>query len=209
MQFARGGSRCVGLDLSSRHLQLTRQRFRTAAIPVSLVQADAEALPLAPASVDVVYAFGVVHHTPDMAAALAEIRRVLRSDGQLWLTVYHRYSLVMLYRLVVLGLLRGQLLGGWRRFLSTIEYRRDPGSAVPLVRLHSRSTLRRVLRDFSDLRIVVRHGAQIYGSEGWVKRWLKRAAAPISQPFGWYLVASARKGPTGASGAPGSLPAPR
>jgi len=27
MQFARGGSRCVGVDLNFRHLELTRQRF--------------------------------------------------------------------------------------------------------------------------------------------------------------------------------------
>src|SRR5262245_37276062 len=33
MQFARAGSRCIGVDLSVRHLELTRRRFRRAAIP--------------------------------------------------------------------------------------------------------------------------------------------------------------------------------
>jgi ubiquinone/menaquinone biosynthesis C-methylase UbiE len=195
MQFAHAGSRCFGVDLSVRHLELTRQRFRRAGIPVGLAQGDVEALPIASASVDVVYAFGVVHHTPDAAGALAEIQRVLRPGGQLWLTVYHRDSLVMLYRLVVVGLLRGQLRSGWRRFLSTIEYRRDPQSAEPLVRLYSRAMLRRALRNFTDVRIVVRHGAQVYGSERRIKRWLKHAVAPISQPFGWYLVARAQRSP--------------
>ena len=193
MQFARAGSRCVGVDLNRRHLELTRQRFRTAEMPVGLVQGDVEALPIASASIDVDYAFGVVHHTPDAESALAEIRRVLRPGGQLWLAVYHRQSLVMLYRLVMLGLLRGQLRSGWRRFLSTIEYRRNPENAEPLVRLYSRSMLRHALRDFTDVRIVVRHGTHLYGSERGIKRWLKRAVAPISLPFGWYLVARAQR----------------
>jgi ubiquinone/menaquinone biosynthesis C-methylase UbiE len=194
MQFARAGSRCIGVDLNVRHLELTRRRFRTAAIRVGLIQGDVESLPIASASIDVVYAFGVVHHTPDAAGALAEIRRVLRPGGQLWLAVYHRDSFVMLYRLVVLGLLRGQLRNGWRRFLSTIEYRRDPQSAEPLVKLYSRSMLRGALRDFTDVRIVVRHGTHVYGSEHRIKRWLKRAVAPVSGPFGWYLVARAQRG---------------
>jgi len=181
------------MDLSFRHLELTRQRFRTAAVPVILAQGDAEALPLADTSIDAVYAFGVLHHTPDLTTALAEIRRVLRPGGMLWIAVYNRHSFVMLYRLVVLGLLRGQLRHGWRRFLSTIEYRRDQASAVPLVRLYSRSALRHALQDFDEVKIVVRHGMQVYGSEGLIKRWLKRAVAPVSPPFGWYLVAFARK----------------
>jgi len=46
-----------------------------------LLQADATRLPVATASVDVVVARGVLHHLPDVGAALAEWRRVLRPEG--------------------------------------------------------------------------------------------------------------------------------
>jgi ubiquinone/menaquinone biosynthesis C-methylase UbiE len=46
-----------------------------------LVQADAGRLPYADASFDLVVARGVLHHLPDVAAALREWRRVLRPDG--------------------------------------------------------------------------------------------------------------------------------
>jgi hypothetical protein len=54
--------------------------------------------------------------------------------------------------------------------------------------------LRRALRDFTDVQIVVRHGTHVYGSERRIKRWLKRAVSPVSGPFGWYLVARAQRG---------------
>jgi ubiquinone/menaquinone biosynthesis C-methylase UbiE len=46
-----------------------------------LLQADAARLPLADRSVDLVVTRGVLHHLPDVPAALAEWRRVLRTGG--------------------------------------------------------------------------------------------------------------------------------
>jgi ubiquinone/menaquinone biosynthesis C-methylase UbiE len=68
--------RVVGVDLSAGMLDRAR---RAGAWP--LVQADATALPVAAASVDLVVTRGVLHHLPDVAAALAEWRRVLRPGG--------------------------------------------------------------------------------------------------------------------------------
>jgi SAM-dependent methyltransferase len=50
--------------------------------------AGAEAIPLADASVDVVFMFKSLHHVPrdKMAQAMAEIARVLRTDGQLYVS---------------------------------------------------------------------------------------------------------------------------
>ena len=45
------------------------------------MQADATRLPLAAGSVDLVVTRGVLHHLPDVVAALADWRRVLRPGG--------------------------------------------------------------------------------------------------------------------------------
>lgn len=66
----------VGLDVSAGMLGRAR-----AAGAWPLVQADAGRLPLADASVDVVAGRGVLHHVPDVEAALGEWRRVLRPGG--------------------------------------------------------------------------------------------------------------------------------
>jgi ubiquinone/menaquinone biosynthesis C-methylase UbiE len=66
----------LGADLSQGMLANART---AGAWP--LVQADAARLPVADASVDLVVARGVLHHLPDVTAALGEWRRVLRPGG--------------------------------------------------------------------------------------------------------------------------------
>jgi ubiquinone/menaquinone biosynthesis C-methylase UbiE len=74
---ARPAADVVGFDLSTGMLERARD---AGAWP--LVQADAERLPLADRSLDLVVARGVLHHLPDVVGALAEWRRVLRRGGQ-------------------------------------------------------------------------------------------------------------------------------
>ncbi|HZB49631.1 MAG TPA: class I SAM-dependent methyltransferase, partial [Mycobacteriales bacterium] len=70
------GVTVVGVDLSAGMLGKAR-----AAGAGPLVQADATRLPLAAGSVDLVVTRGVLHHLPDVVAALADWRRVLRPGG--------------------------------------------------------------------------------------------------------------------------------
>jgi ubiquinone/menaquinone biosynthesis C-methylase UbiE len=75
---AQAGRRVVALDLS---LQMVRAAV--AGGQVAGCVGDAMALPLATASFDAVTCTGVLEYVPDIARALAEIRRVLRSGGML------------------------------------------------------------------------------------------------------------------------------
>jgi ubiquinone/menaquinone biosynthesis C-methylase UbiE len=70
------GATVVGVDLSEGMLDKAR-----AAGAWPLVQADAEHLPLAGGSVDLVVTRGVLHHLPDVPGAFAEWHRVLRPGG--------------------------------------------------------------------------------------------------------------------------------
>jgi ubiquinone/menaquinone biosynthesis C-methylase UbiE len=73
----RGGpAEVVGVDLSAGMLAEAR-----AAGAWPLLQAEAERLPIAAGSVDLVVCRGVLHHLPDPRAALAAWRRVLRPSG--------------------------------------------------------------------------------------------------------------------------------
>jgi ubiquinone/menaquinone biosynthesis C-methylase UbiE len=53
---------------------------------ISFAVADAQAIPFATTSLDVVIANHMIYHVPDRAQALAEIRRVLRPGGRLYAT---------------------------------------------------------------------------------------------------------------------------
>jgi ubiquinone/menaquinone biosynthesis C-methylase UbiE len=76
-------SSVIGLDPSSELLRMARPRASNAAVPVSLLDASAEAIPLDAASVDTVVTTWTLCTVPNARLALAEMRRVLRPGGAL------------------------------------------------------------------------------------------------------------------------------
>ena len=81
----------VGIDLSSQMIAVAKQRYADdRGIEVS--RGDAEFLPFADASFDVVTCLGVFESLPDYIPAVREIARVLRPSGLLVLSVPNRLS---------------------------------------------------------------------------------------------------------------------
>jgi len=106
--FAGYGSRYIGIDFSHNAARLTTVLLRAAGYDGVAYQAEAERLPLRDDCVDFVYSNGVLHHTPDTAATLREIYRVLKPDGIAFIGLYASRSVNFFwYRLH--ALLRGNL----------------------------------------------------------------------------------------------------
>ena len=76
-------SSLTGIDPSTGLLSYSRRRLKTIAFPVELMVAGAEHIPRADASMDTVVVTFSLCTIPDVAAALDEMRRVLKPDGQL------------------------------------------------------------------------------------------------------------------------------
>ncbi|MBE6910827.1 MAG: class I SAM-dependent methyltransferase [Ruminococcaceae bacterium] len=55
-------------------------------------RADIQALPFPEASFDVVIANSMLYHVPDLAAGIAEVRRVLREDGTFYCATYGEHG---------------------------------------------------------------------------------------------------------------------
>lgn len=118
--------RLVGVDLTPRAIASTKARARLAGATTSLFVADAEHLALPDDSFDIVYSWGVLHHSPDTTAAIREVRRVLRPGGVARLMVYHRASLVGAVLWVRYGLMRFNPSLSLSRAYST--YLESPGT---------------------------------------------------------------------------------
>ncbi len=73
----------IGLEPSPELLRMARARATGAPVPVELLEASAEAVPLDSASIDTVVTTWTLCTIPDAARALAEMRRVLRPGGAL------------------------------------------------------------------------------------------------------------------------------
>ncbi len=96
INFARAGAAVTAVDVSTESLALARKRAEVFGLQdrIRFFHADAERLSeaLAPESYDLVYSFGVIHHTPRPARAAAEIRKFMESGSELRLMVYAKNS---------------------------------------------------------------------------------------------------------------------
>lgn len=76
------GGRCrhaIGVDLSAGMLRALADLTGTGRL--TLIQADAQRLPLGDNSVDVALAMYMLYHVPDVDAAAAELRRIVKPGG--------------------------------------------------------------------------------------------------------------------------------
>lgn len=96
INFARAGAVVTAIDLSPHSIDVARQRARVFGLEdcITFVECNAEDLsPVRPsAPFDLVYSFGVLHHTPIPAAALTQIREVIAESGILKVMMYHQRS---------------------------------------------------------------------------------------------------------------------
>jgi ubiquinone/menaquinone biosynthesis C-methylase UbiE len=94
IEFARNGANYIGIDLTPNAVELTRERFLTFGVPGRFAVANAEeGLPLPDASIDHVYSFGVIHHSPTAEKIVGQIYRVLRKGGTFTVMLYNRSSI--------------------------------------------------------------------------------------------------------------------
>ena len=196
-QFARAGAEMYALDLTARHLDLTRRRIGIEGLTTRAVRADAERLPFSDGTFDAVYSFGVLHHTPGTQAAIGEIHRALRPGGLAIISLYHKHSaFYWICTMLLRGVIRGRLwTQGHRRLLSEIERRSPESEAVPLVKVLSRRECRALFACFAATKI--RSDQIDYGhfcplippSTGRSRRLLEK----LAHRWGWYLTVFARK----------------
>jgi SAM-dependent methyltransferase len=152
---------------------------------------DAEALPFADASFDLVFGHAVLHHIPDLERALAEFRRVLRPGGAVaFCGEPSRYGDL----LAALPKRGAQLTAPlWRLALGASARRPEPEAASdghelePEVDVHafSPAAIDRMLgaAGFTGVRIV---GEELLANAfGWAMRTLEGSAEPDDVPMGW------------------------
>lgn len=93
IQFARRGMNVTGVDITEAAIDLIKKRFALYSLQGDFRVADAENLPFEDNTFDVGYSFGVLHHTPNTAGSIEELRRVLKPGGKAFVMLYNTRSL--------------------------------------------------------------------------------------------------------------------
>jgi SAM-dependent methyltransferase len=185
VDFALAGADVTALDFSSESLFLVAQNFRRHDLNGLLVNANIEERLVYLSGFDLVFAFGVLHHTPRPERAIANAYHYLKPGGEFRLMVYHKWSTKA--AAVALGLARPEAQAG-----------------CPLARTYTRRGVRRLLKR-AGFRVISMRVDHIfpwriadYKAYRYVKarpwRWLPaRAFRWLEKHLGWHLLVVARK----------------
>jgi ubiquinone/menaquinone biosynthesis C-methylase UbiE len=187
LRFARAGAICSGVDLSDVSLETTNRRLAAEGLASDLRVADAEALPFADETFDIVYSWGVIHHTPDTPKAAREILRVLRPGGTFCVMVYNRHSLVAAQVWVVYAALRGKP----RRSLADVlaEHMESPGTKG-YTAAEARALFGDAGRGHAKVETVVTPYDVRLGRRRFLPHWTLRA---VPSTLGWFHVVTGTK----------------
>ena len=180
LQFARAGAEPYGVDLTIHSVKLAWQRLRLYSLNGILQQGDSEHLPFHSDSFDLVYSWGVIHHTPNTEQAIEEIYRVTKPGGQICIMIYHRFSWVVLELYLRFGLLCGRPFQSLSRIVS--EHMESTGTKA-----YTRKQARRMFTMFSDYR------CECFVTPYDRKRFPKWLFTLFPSWTGWFMVIRATK----------------
>lgn len=194
VQYCKGGAECYGVDITEHHRELAIANFSSRELKAELFLEDAADLHFEDGYFDKVVSFGVLHHTPDIEQCVGEVHRVLKDGGEFVISLYHKNSAFWwLTKFLKEGIFKGKLLSiGYSGLKATIERGADGKNIKPYVKLYTRSSLRKLMRDFSDVEIHVKH---LYGKNFWpLGRFIPKPILKLLEPWlGWYVIARATK----------------
>jgi SAM-dependent methyltransferase len=145
LEWLRAGAQATGVDLSAASIERARRRCELAGYTPDLWVADAESLPFSDNSFDVVYSYGVMHHSPDTAQCVREARRVLKPGGKARIMVYHHPSITGAMLWLRYGFWRGKSLRQ-----SVFDYLESPGTKT-----YTQDEARGLMGGFRDVKMRV------------------------------------------------------
>jgi SAM-dependent methyltransferase len=184
LQWVRAGARHTGLDLSLQSIRMARRHLGVHGLTGKFCEGDAERLPFADNSFDVVYSWGVIHHTPNMRATIKEIHRVLRPGGVIRIMIYHRLSWVTWRLWVRHGLLAGRPGRSLHDVLA--HHMESPGTQA-----YRRGEARELFNSFNQLEVrpsVTPYDAVIFGDRHrWLIAILRLIVRATGVRVGWFV----------------------
>lgn len=196
VNFARVGAQVTAVDLSGESIRIARQRTELYGVAkqVQFVQADAEHLreALEAQTFDLIYSFGVLHHTPHPSRALEQLRAFAGPTTCLKVMVYNRRSWKV----------AGILLAGGGRFWQLDRLIADSSEAqtgCPVTYTYTVRSASEWLKsagfhlDHAEVDHIFPYRIPEYVEYRYVKKWIFRLMpAPVFRTLehhlGWHLL---------------------
>ena len=137
--FIEAGAIYTGIDLSDKSIEIANQRFKVFGLEGRIFQANIEELDnINDENFDLIYSFGVLHHTPNTEKAVGNIFKMLKDGGEFKLMMYAKNS--------------------WKYFEikeGLDQYEAQNG--VPIAKTYTNEEIQVLLKDYRDIHIWQTH----------------------------------------------------
>lgn len=199
INFARAGAQVTAVELSKKSLDLAKKRAKTYRLEkrVKFYLANAEQLSnLVPIqSYDLIYSFGVIHHTPHPDKVIGEIKKYTHKKTIIKIMVYHRYAWKVLWILLKFGKSSfwnlDRLIAGYS----------EAATGSPITYVYSKRQAENLLNGFKVFEISIDHifpyRIPEYKKYKYKKVWYfnylpKVIFRWLETHFGWHLMLTAK-----------------
>jgi SAM-dependent methyltransferase len=157
VSFARAGAHVIAVELSEKSAELARQRVDVFGLGdrVSIHVGNAEELPsiVAPRTFDLVYSFGVIHHSPHPRRIVEHVMRYMGPGSELRLMVYARVSYKLFW------IMKEENVWDMARIDELIARNSEAQTGCPVTYTYSDQTARELL---TGLRVIDTRKAHIF-----------------------------------------------
>lgn len=186
VNFARAGAKYSSIELSTESIDITKRRFDVFNLNGQFVNDNAEHLSahFKSQKFDLVYSFGVIHHTPSPEKIISEVRKVIADDGEFRLMLYAKNS--------------------WKAYM--IEAGLDQPEAqfgCPIAYTYDEDDVKDLLKGFDVLEITQQHIFPYkiekyvkyeYEKEDWFSAMPAEMFEILERKLGWHMLIRAKPG---------------
>lgn len=200
INFARNGAKVTAVELSAESLKIAKQRAKVYGLQkkIKFYLANAEELSkVVPVeSYDLIYSFGVIHHSPHPEKIINEIKKYTHKNTTLKIMIYYRYAWKVFWILFKYG------KGAFWKLDKLVADNSEAATGSPVSYIYSKNQAKKLLDGFKIIEAKVDHifpySIPEYIKYQYKKVWYFRyLPEPIFRlletTFGWHLLITARK----------------
>lgn len=193
INFARNGASITCLELSEKSLDICKKRFEVFNLNASFYLGNAENLStIIPTEVyDLIYSFGVIHHTTSPEKIIHQIKNYMSENSESRIMVYSKYSWKSFEFFVKYGYKFNFNLK------KTIQYFAEAQLGCPIAFTYTKKEIKELLSDFEIIEIEKKHifpyVIEDYIKHRYTKKWIFRILPDfifkkIESLLGWHMV---------------------
>ncbi|MBA3631842.1 MAG: class I SAM-dependent methyltransferase [Acidobacteria bacterium] len=201
MNFARAGAEVTAVDLSGESLKLAKKRAEVFGLSdrIKFYEVNAEKLSeyIPPQKYDLVYSFGVVHHSPHPEKIIEQIREnFVHSGSELKLMVYYRYAWKVLWIMLTQG--KGQF---WKLDRWIAEHS-EAQTGCPVTYSYTKKTVKDLIGEGFEIKEnyvehIFPYRIKDYVKYQYVKEWYwqilpQGVFRQLEKKLGWHLCITAK-----------------